>query len=295
MTTRPAINPALGLDLVNERTITGSRGKTVTVLIPAHNEEATVAEVIQDCRLGLQVLGVRGEIIVSASGCTDRTPDVARDAGAEVVDAPAGKGAAILAGLEQSSGDIVCLVDGDLKYYGDRPLVSILVEPILAGIADATISDLYWRPLYPQLWLLGFFAPVAGRLFPELLPKVGSTPWSGQRAAVRTLWPEQLPTDFTVDLALLLHWNDSASRLRPVIADDWMNPQRPKPDLMQRELELLLSAAVQHGRITESATDDYRHWYEKAHAAMAEYRPDHDEPADFERRVLRKSCAALPH
>jgi hypothetical protein len=121
----------------------------------------------------------------------------------------------------------VCLIDGDLRYFGDRPLVTILVEPILHGIAGACITDLYWRPIYPQMWLYGFFAPVAGCLFPELLPKAGSTPWSGQRVATRELWPESLPDGFTVDLEILLHWNRHALRLRPVLADDWVNPRRP--------------------------------------------------------------------
>jgi hypothetical protein len=66
----------------------------------------------------------------------------------------------------------------------------------------SAISDLYWRPLYPQMWLHAFFAPLAGMLFPEVLPKCGSTPWSGQRAALRELWPSELPDDFTVDLEL---------------------------------------------------------------------------------------------
>lgn len=140
--TLPPIDPALGLDLVPARTLNREHGR-VSVVIPAHNEAETVAQVVADCRKGLNLLGADGEVVVSASGCTDDTAVVAADAGARVILAPIGKGAAVKAGVMGTDGDIVCLVDGDIQYFGDRPLVTILVEPILHGIADATISDLY--------------------------------------------------------------------------------------------------------------------------------------------------------
>ncbi|MER5268112.1 glycosyltransferase [Actinosynnema sp. NPDC002837] len=290
--TLPSINPALGMDLVTRRTLE-RRVASISVVIPAHNEEATIDEVVSESSRGLSLLGTSGEVIVSASGCTDRTADVAREAGATVVDAELGKGAAIARGVSASKGDIVCLVDGDLRYFGDPPLVALLVEPILNGTADATVSDLYWRPLYPQLWLHGFFAPLAGTLFPELLPKVGSTPWSGQRAAVRELWPQSLPHGFTADLALLLHWNANAVRMRPVLADDWTNPQRPKPELMEEEFGLLVESAVARGRIERQTVARLRGWFEQTYALMAEYDPERHDPQQFEARILDRSLAEL--
>ncbi|GAA3649097.1 hypothetical protein GCM10022224_009840 [Nonomuraea antimicrobica] len=181
---------------------------------------------------------------VAASGCGDATADLAKQAGAQVVETAVGKGNAIADGVRSTSADIICLMDGDLRYYGEVPLAAQSVAPILRNLAEVTISNLYWRPLYPQLWQYGFFAPLAGRLFPEILPKVGTTPWSGQRAALRGLWPETLPDGFTADLARLLHWNDDANvRMRPVLADDWTNPQRPKPELLHQEIETLVSSA----------------------------------------------------
>ena len=290
--TLPPIDPALGLDLVPARTLSRERGR-VSVVIPAHNEQATIAEVVGECRKGIDLLDTDGEVIVSASGCTDDTAADAAEAGARVITAPLGKGAAVKAGVDASDGDIICLVDGDVRYFGDRPLATILVEPIIHGIADATISDLYWRPLYPQMWLYAFFAPLAGMIFPEMLPKCGSTPWSGQRAARRELWPTQLPDDFTVDLALLMHWNTRALRLRPVIADDWVNPQRPKSDLMAKEFDLIVSHALTQRRIDQSKVLALRRWFEAAHRLMASYRPDHDQPQAFEEHLLADSLAEL--
>lgn len=289
---RPEINPALGLDLVAARTLQRTDA-TVTVLVPAHNEAETIAHVVGEALRGLDILRAPGEVIVSASACSDDTAGLARKAGARVIESPAGKGSAIAAGLAETRGEIVCLIDGDLRYFGDPPLVPLLVTPILHGVADACVTDLYWRPLYPQLWLMGFFAPLAGALYPEMLPRVGSTPWSGQRAALRGLWPADLPEGFTVDLAILLHWNTHAIRLRPVLADDWTNPQRPKPELMAHELALITDRAVKDGRITSAEADALSRWYEAAHALMARYRPGVDDPQDFERSILVESRARL--
>jgi glycosyltransferase involved in cell wall biosynthesis len=289
---RAAIDPAIGLDLRPERTLARS-SSSVSVVIPAHNEEATVAEVVREAQRALTSLKVAGEVLVSASGCTDRTADIAAAAGAQVLEAPLGKGAAIAQALQVVNGDVVCLVDADVQYFGEPPLVALLTEPILHGIADACVTDLYWRPLYPQLWLHGFFAPITGLLFPELLAKAGSTPWSGQRAAARELWPDNLPSDFTVDLALLFHWNEHAVRLRPVLADDWVNPQRPKPDLMAQELELIISAAIRGKRITPDLADSLRGWYDQVHNLMATYRHGQDDPQEFERSILKQSLDAL--
>jgi glucosyl-3-phosphoglycerate synthase len=290
--TLPAIDPALGMELVARRTLQ-RRVASISVVIPAHNEEATIGEVVSESLRGLSVLGMSGEVIVSASGCTDRTAEVAREVGATVVEVGIGKGVAIARGVAVGRGDVVCLVDGDIRYFGDPPLVALLVEPILNGVADATVSDLYWRPLYPQLWLCGFFAPLAGTLFPEMLSKVGSTPWSGQRAAVRELWPEVLPDGFTADLALLLHWNANAVRMRPVLADDWMNPQRPKPELMEQEFDLLVQSAIERGRIERKAVSCLRVWFESVYGLMAEYDPEKHDPQEFEARILDRSLAEL--
>lgn len=289
------INPDLGLPLSHERTLPDRRGSTADVVIPAHNEEGTITQVVREARKALTELNIQnGRVIVSASGCTDHTAEWAREAGAEVVISPAGKGNAMLAGIQASTAEIICLIDGDFEYFGERPLASELIDPIIRGVCEATIADLHWRPLYPQLWLLGFFAPLAGRIFPEMLPAVGHTPWSGQRAAIRSAWPSKLPDDFTSDLAILLHWMDRDITLRPVVADDWTNPQRPKPDLMRAECDLLIKHATQKNRISAKEASELSSWFSEVHSFMADYDPEVHEPKEFEKALMNKSLAALP-
>lgn len=287
---RPDLRP--NLNLTPERTLGRRNDLTVSVVVPAHNEAATIADVVGQAQRGLDMLGVRGDVTVAASGCTDDTAKLAAEAGAAVVDAPVGKGAAITAGVHATDGDIVVLVDGDLQYYGEQPLAALLAEPLLTGTADVAISTLYWRPVYPDLvqtWLV----PLAGAFLPELLPKVGATPWSGQRAARRHLWPAELPDGFTSDLALLLHWNDTDAQMRPVLADDWLNPERPKPSLTAHEVALFTEHALATGRMTHADADAVARWWPPVHDRISGYRHGEHDPQTYEKDALRFAVQLL--
>jgi glycosyltransferase involved in cell wall biosynthesis len=281
------------LDKPRRRTVAAGGLKTLSVVVPAYNEEGTVAQAVRAARQGLTKLGVDGEVLVSASGCTDRTAEVAREAGAVVVVAERGKGEAITRGVGAAAGDVVCLMDADLEYYGEVPLVELLAGPIFQGIADATIANLYWRPIYPDHWLNGFFAPLAGLLFPEMLPKVGSTPWSGQRAAVRALWPETLPGGFTSDLAITLHWNDHAELLRPVLTDDWFNPVRPKPEILAQDFALLLHHATGQGRIQDGLAGPIEAWFQEVAELIGTYDESHPDPMGYQQKLFERSHREL--
>jgi len=286
------IDPALGLNLVPSREL-HEREQPVSICVPAHNEAETITEVVHEALRALDLLGMDGEVIVAASACTDGSAGLAEEAGARVVECGLGKGVALKAALAAAEGGIVATVDGDFRYFGPEPISATLLRPLLAGTADATIADLYWRPLYPQLTYYGFFAPLAGRLFPEILSKVGTTPWSGQRAAIRRLWDVDMPDDFTVEMALNLAWNDAPGRVRPVLSDDWTNPQRPKPDLLRAELDVLVAHAIGTGRLRKEDAAFIHSWFGLVHDRMARYQPDADDPTEFEAGLLRFSTAAL--
>jgi glucosyl-3-phosphoglycerate synthase len=275
------------------REIVAAELNTLSVVIPAHNEEATVERAVGYARAGILKLGVDGEVIVSASGCTDRTAELAQEAGATVVIADRGKGEAIARGVDVATGDVVCLMDADIAYYGEVPLVALLGEPIFRGIADATIANLYWRPIYPDRWLNGFFAPLAGLLFPEILSKAGSTPWSGQRAAVRELWPKVLPGGFSSDLAITLHWNDHASMLRPVLTDDWFNPSRPKPEVLEQDFRLLVQHATAQGRLQLGLVRNVESWFQLVKSLVHGYDEDYPDPMGFQQELLERSHREL--
>lgn len=112
---------------------------TIDVVIPALNEEASIGMVLAE----LPRPPVR-RVVVADNGSRDRTAEVARAAGAEVVPASRpGYGSACLAGLAhlRATGppEVVVFIDAD---YSDHPEeLPDLVAPILAGEAELVIGS----------------------------------------------------------------------------------------------------------------------------------------------------------
>jgi len=104
------------------------RGRTVSLVIPAYNEEATIGAVVTEFRQS----PLLDEIVVVDNNCKDATASVATAAGARVVpEARPGHGAALLGGMSAAKGDILALVEADGTFRA-RDL-----EKLLAYIDDA--------------------------------------------------------------------------------------------------------------------------------------------------------------
>ncbi len=114
----------------------------IDMIIPAFNEENAVDKVLGDIPSDL----IR-EVIVCNNGSTDRTPQVAKAAGATVLDEPQkGYGHACLKGIEylknkpeELQPDIVVFIDGDYSDYPEE--AHQLVEPIIKDGADLVIGS----------------------------------------------------------------------------------------------------------------------------------------------------------
>ncbi|MBM2821304.1 MAG: glycosyl transferase family 2 [Thermoleophilia bacterium] len=89
----------------------------VSVVIPCLDEAETIAECVTTARAVLEENGLAGEVIVVDNGSTDDSGNLARAAGALVVQEPRrGYGSAYLAGLTAARGDYIVMVDADLTY-----------------------------------------------------------------------------------------------------------------------------------------------------------------------------------
>jgi len=107
-----------------------------TVVIPALNEENAIGQVIAEIPEWVD------RILLADNGSTDRTANVAKAAGAEIIDAPErGYGNACLAGIAAAGQetDILIFVDADLADYPDR--MATLVDPIVRGEAVMVIGS----------------------------------------------------------------------------------------------------------------------------------------------------------
>jgi glycosyltransferase involved in cell wall biosynthesis len=113
----------------------------VSFLIPAHDEERTIGEVLAR----IDGLSLEWEIVVVDDGSADDTAGVVerwangRDGVVLIRQANRGKGAAIRAAIPHATGEIVVIQDADMEY--DPADVPVLIEPILRGAADAVFGS----------------------------------------------------------------------------------------------------------------------------------------------------------
>ncbi|MCP9958434.1 glucosyl-3-phosphoglycerate synthase [Streptomyces sudanensis] len=200
-----------------------ARGTTVSVVLPALNEEATVGEIVAVIRRDLmsEAVPLVDELVVVDSGSTDRTAEVAAGAGARVVarddvlprvPALPGKGEVLWRSLLVTEGDVVCFVDADLREF-HADFVTGIVGPLLtdpdvefvkamydrpftggpdggAGGQGGRVTELVARPLLNLHWprLAGFVQPLGG-----------------EYAARRTLLERlPFPVGYGVELGLLV-------------------------------------------------------------------------------------------
>ncbi|MGE5694675.1 MAG: glucosyl-3-phosphoglycerate synthase [Candidatus Sericytochromatia bacterium] len=128
-------------------------GRTVSVVLPALNEEETVASVVES--IAPMLGGLVDELVVLDSGSTDDTAIRALTAGARVVsreqalpelEPQPGKGEALWRSLAVTTGDIVAFVDSDL-IDPDPMFVPKLVGPLLTADGVHLVKGFYRRPL----------------------------------------------------------------------------------------------------------------------------------------------------
>lgn len=129
-------------------------GLTLLVMLPALNEEATVAQVIG--RIPRQVPGVdRVLVLVVDDGSTDRTVELSLAAGASVIShrRNRGVGAAFQTGVEEAirrGVDVLVTIDADGQFRPED--IPALAAPVLSGQADfATASRFKDKALVPDM------------------------------------------------------------------------------------------------------------------------------------------------
>src|SRR4051812_26764022 len=151
------------LDLLLE----AKRGRSVSLVVPARNEAATVGDVVSRVRVALvDTVALLDEIVVIDSDSTDETYDVATDAGAVVHRAAEirpdlgtvpGKGEAMWKSLFVTKGDVVVFMDADLLDW-DTHFVPGLLGPLLTRPEMQLVKGCYERPMVHGATVLPFEA-----------------------------------------------------------------------------------------------------------------------------------------
>ena len=107
----------------------------IAVLLPAYNEEKTIVSVVEEYKKALP----EATIYVGDNNCIDRTAELARQAGAEVILCERqGKGHAMRRMFESIDADIYIMTDADLTYSATN--IHELIEPVKSGKADMVVG-----------------------------------------------------------------------------------------------------------------------------------------------------------
>jgi glucosyl-3-phosphoglycerate synthase len=200
-----------------ERLVEAKRGRRVSVCIPARDEAATIARVVQVVRAELMGdVPLVDELVVVDDGSSDDTARLAEAAGADVLAAAGvlpeygtegGKGQAMWKALHVTRGEIVAFCDADVRNFGPE-FVAGTVGPLLLRDDVTFVKAFYRRPLDGRSGEGGRVTELVARplislLFPHLASLV--QPLAGECAARREVL-EQVPFagGYAVDLGLLI-------------------------------------------------------------------------------------------
>lgn len=126
-------------------------GIEASVIVPALNEEATIAEVVNR----LLALPLKLQIIVVNDGSSDGTAQILAKFG-DRIDVvtnshPTGKGASIRTALDQVTGPAVAIQDADLEYRPEE--LEVILAPIIGGSADFVLGSRFSHGLTPGMAL----------------------------------------------------------------------------------------------------------------------------------------------
>jgi glucosyl-3-phosphoglycerate synthase len=210
-----------GQDWDREELARAKGGTTISVVLPARNEAATVGLIVEKLRRELiERVPLIDELVVMDSGSADETGAVAAAAGARVVrqdevlasvvDQP-GKGEALWKSLYVTHGDVVVFIDADLEQFDPQFAVGLL-GPLLADPSVQFVKAFYDRPLQAGQTIL----PAGGGRVTELMarpllnlhwPQLAGfvQPLAGEYAGRRSLL-ERVPfmSGYGVEIAMLV-------------------------------------------------------------------------------------------
>lgn len=204
-------------DRTVEELVAAKAATTISVCLPARDEQDTVADIVEILVRDTVRTGLVDELIVMDDHSSDDTARRAAAAGARVVDAATvlpefgrghGKGEVLWKSLHVSTGDLVVWCDADLRDFSSH-LVTGLLGPLLCesdvelvkgyyhrsehgGVGGGRVTELVARPLLSLLFpaLAGLHQPLSGE-------------YGGRRSVL-----ERLPfvQGYGVEIGLLLHY-----------------------------------------------------------------------------------------
>ncbi len=249
-------------------------GLTASLCIPTLNEEGTIARIVETLRTALiDAHPLLDELVVIDSGSTDRTRELAADAGAEVVLASdllpfqgtrAGKGENLWKAVHHCRGNLIAFVDGDIGNIHPR-FVTGTLGPLIRHPEIGYVKGFYERPF---LATEGVDPRGGGRvteilvrpLFDRFCPELAGLhqPLAGEYAARREILESiPFPTGYGVETAHLIDvWRaHGISAIAQTDLDERIHRNRSLADL-GRMSDQILDAFLPRFLDQRPATDE---------------------------------------
>ena len=204
----------------------------VSIIVPAHNEEKGIGDVLEGLSSAMSSAGIEYEIIVVNDGSTDGTSQTAaRHDGVRVIDIERniGYGAAIKYGLKASSHELIAITDADGTYPPEALPALVNAMEDCDMVVGARTGDKVAMPLLrrPAKWVLtGLANYLASTKIPDLN--------SGMRvmrksALVRFLNILPQGFSFTTTITLAMLSNDYLVRFSPINYHRRMGKSKIRP------------------------------------------------------------------
>src|SRR5438552_747753 len=160
----------------------------VSVVIPCLNEAENIVECVDRAFETLAAHRIPGEVIVVDNGSEDESAELARRAGATVIDEPRrGYGSAYLAGFAAARGDYVVMIDADLTY--DFEEIPRFVHELDEG-AELVMGN---RMQSVQPGAMSFLSRIGNPLLSGFLNLLFRTPVSDAHCGMRAIRRDVLP------------------------------------------------------------------------------------------------------
>lgn len=215
----------------------------ISVIIPALNEEKTIANVVRFC---LEHHAV-SEVIVVDDQSADRTVSLAKEAGARVIISKSrGKGISMKEGVAEAGGELIVFLDADIDPYPEGTITK-LTRPLLSDEADF-VKGAFARNAGRVTELVA--KPLLNILFPGLAHF--SQPLSGMIAGKNSYFKKiEFFNDYGVDIGILIDMYLMKARVQEVNIGYIENKSKPWETLGAMSKEV--SRAIIHKAQTQQS------------------------------------------
>ncbi|TDO27968.1 HAD-IB family phosphatase [Sediminibacterium goheungense] len=202
----------------------------ITIIIPALNEEKTIAKVVNYCWSKPLV----SEIIVVDDQSFDKTVQYATEAGARVITSTRiGKGASMKDGMLCAQNEIIVFLDGDIDPYPDK-MIEQMTAPLIHNEYDfikatfsrnsGRVTELVAKPL------LSMFFPALSHY---------SQPLSGMIAGRKSFFEKlEFFNDYGVDVGILIDMHNQGARITEINIGYIENDSKPLHELGKMSKEV---------------------------------------------------------